>query len=158
MLLIVCKSSIYNLIWSPSLITVNGMLANEIMTSAHSKCQNPAEEHSQPLMRDTTIMAEEGFLGPHSPEQCAADMQSESFTKAEDWGPWYLSPEQQAILQHDQPTGKIKLVKRSKKQLLLDALNATGVMLQQERGYSTKKSSKILLATTKLSYMIERNS
>jgi hypothetical protein len=80
MLLIVCKSSICNLIWSSSLITVNGMLANEIMPSAHSKCQNPAEEHSQPLMRDTTIMAEEGFLCLHSPELRAADIQSVSFT------------------------------------------------------------------------------
>jgi hypothetical protein len=59
-------------------------------------------------------------------------------SKAEDWGPWYLSPEQQAIQRHDRPTGKIKLVERSKKQLL-DALNATDVTLQQQRGYTKKE-------------------
>ncbi|KAI2509731.1 hypothetical protein MHU86_4713 [Fragilaria crotonensis] len=68
---------------------------------------------AQPLMRDTTIMAEEGYLGPHLPELRVADIQSMTFA-AKDKGPWYLSPEQQAMQQHDRPTGKIRLVERSK--------------------------------------------
>lgn len=39
---------------------------------------------------------------------------------------------------HDRPTGKIRLVERSKK-LLLEALYAKGVTLQQQRGYSKKE-------------------
>ena len=92
---------------------------------------------AQPVMRDTTIIAEEGYLGPHVPELCVADIQSMTFA-AEDQGPWYLPQEQQAIQRHDRPTGKIKLVERSKKQLL-EALNAKGVTLQQQRGYSKKE-------------------
>ncbi|KAI2495738.1 hypothetical protein MHU86_18762 [Fragilaria crotonensis] len=92
---------------------------------------------AQPLMRDTTIMAEEGYLGPHLPELRVADIQSMTFA-AKDKGPWYLSPEQQAMQRHDRPTGKIRLVERSKK-LLLEALHAKGVTLQQQRGYSKKE-------------------
>ncbi len=92
---------------------------------------------AQPVMRDTTIMAEEGYLGPHLPELCVADIQS-MMLAAKDQGPWYLTPEQQAMQLHDRLTGKIKLVERSRKQLL-EALNAKGVTLQQQRGYSKKE-------------------
>jgi hypothetical protein len=60
---------------------------------------------AQPVMRETIIMAEEGFLGPHLPELHVADTQSMVFT-AGDTGPWYLSPDQQALQRHDRPTGK----------------------------------------------------
>jgi hypothetical protein len=92
---------------------------------------------AQPVMRETIIMAEEGFLGPHLPELHVADTQSMVFT-AGDTGPWYLSPDQQALQRHDRPTGKSKLVERSKKQLL-EALKERGVTLQQQRGYTKKE-------------------
>ena len=88
----------------------------------------------QPRMRDTTILAEEGFLGPHSPMLGVADTQSMVFT-VDDTGPWYLTPDQQAIQRHSRPTGKFKRVERSKK-LLLEALRDKGVTLQQQRGYT----------------------
>jgi hypothetical protein len=44
---------------------------------------------AQPRMRDTTIMADEGFLGPHLPSLGVADTQSLVF-QAADVGPWYL--------------------------------------------------------------------
>ena len=86
-------------------------------------------------------MAEEGYLGPHLPELRVADIQSMTFA-AEDRGPWYLSPEQQAMQRHDRPTGKIKLVVERSKKLLLEALHAYGVTLQQQRGYSKKLFSQ----------------
>jgi hypothetical protein len=53
-------------------------------------------------------------------------------------GPWYLTPYQQAQQQHDRSTGKTKLVKRSKKQLL-EALKDRGAMVQQQRGCTIKE-------------------
>jgi hypothetical protein len=92
---------------------------------------------AQPMMRETTILAEEGFLGPHLPELRVGDTQSMIFI-ADDSGPWYLTPEQQSSQRHDRSTGKTKLVERSKKQLL-EALNERGVMLQRQRGYTKKE-------------------
>jgi hypothetical protein len=51
---------------------------------------------SQPRMRDTTIMAEQGFLDPHSPTLRVGNTQSLVFS-VEDSGLWYLTPEQRAI-------------------------------------------------------------
>ncbi len=89
------------------------------------------------MMRETTILAEEGFLGPHLPELHVTDTQSMIFL-ANDSGPWYLTPDQWALQQHNRPTGKAKLVERSKKQLL-ETLKERGVMLQQQRGYTKKE-------------------
>ena len=88
-------------------------------------------------MRDTTILAEEGYLGPHLPMLSVADTQSMVFG-VDDSGPWYLTPEQRAAQRHNRPTGKTKLVERSKK-LLLEALREKGLMLQQQRGYTKKE-------------------
>lgn len=87
-------------------------------------------------MRDTTILAEEGCLGPHLPVLGVADTQSMVF-RVDDAGPWYLTLEQQAIQRHNRPTGKTKRVEKSKK-LLLEALQEKGVTLQQQRGYTKK--------------------
>ncbi len=92
---------------------------------------------AQPRMRDTTILAEEGFLGPHLPMLGVADTQSLIFT-VDDSGSWYLTPDQRAIQRHNRPTGKTKHVERSKK-LLLEALKDKGVTLQQQRGYAKKE-------------------
>jgi hypothetical protein len=89
---------------------------------------------SQPRMRDTTIMAEQGFLGPHSPTLHVGNTQSLVFS-VDDSGPWYLTPEQQAIRRHERRSKKP--VEKSKKQLLV-ALNEMGVTLQQRRGGYTK--------------------
>ena len=51
--------------------------------------------------------------------------------KNEDSGPFYLSPEQRELHRHDKPTGKHKLVERSKK-LLINFLKNAGVLLQQQ--------------------------
>jgi hypothetical protein len=92
---------------------------------------------AQPRMRDTTIMKDEGFLGPHLPSLRVADTQSLVF-QVDDVGPWYLSDHQQRIQRHDRPTGKTKVVERSKK-VLLEALKDKGVTLQQQRGYTKKE-------------------
>jgi hypothetical protein len=56
-----------------------------------------------------------------------------------DVGPWYLSETQQQQTQcHDQPTGRTKVVERSKK-MLLEALKDKGVMPQQQQGYTKKE-------------------
>ena len=91
---------------------------------------------AQPRMSDTTIITEEGFPGPHLPSLRVADTQSLVFQI--DVGPWYLSEHQQRIQRHDRPTGKTKVVERSKK-VLLEALKDKGATLQQQRGYTKKE-------------------
>jgi hypothetical protein len=68
---------------------------------------------AQPMMRDTTIMAEEEYLGPHLPEQCIVPDNQSMMLAPKDQGSWYLTPEQQAMQGLNQLTGKIKLVERS---------------------------------------------
>ena len=70
------------------------------------------------VMRDSTILKEDGFLGPHSPRVRIADTQSLVF-KNDDSGPFYLQ-------RHDKPTGIYKLVERSKK-LIIDSLKEAEV-------------------------------
>jgi hypothetical protein len=56
--------------------------------------------------------------------------------KAEDSGPWYLSPKDKEQQRHNQqPTGKRTRVERSKA-MLVDALSAAGVVLQQQRNHT----------------------
>ena len=92
---------------------------------------------AQPVMRDTTILSDTGFLGPHSPRLNVGDVQSLVF-KPEDCGPWYLSPEAREHQRHDRPTGKWKRQERSKK-MLVDALAAAGVTIQQQRNHTKKE-------------------
>jgi hypothetical protein len=92
---------------------------------------------SQLLMRDTTILSENGFLGPHSPQLKIGDTQSLIF-KPEDSGPWYLSPKERQRQRHNRATGKRKVVERSKK-MLAEALTAAGVILQQNRNHTKKE-------------------
>ena len=68
----------------------------------------------QAIMRDTTIMAEDGFLGAHLPLLRVGDTQSMLVFKPTDTGPWYLLPEQKEIQRRDRATGKSKLIKKSK--------------------------------------------
>jgi hypothetical protein len=96
---------------------------------------------AQPVMRDTIVMEEEGYLGLHLPALRVGDTQSMVFN-ANDGGPWYLSPEQQELQRHDRATGTSKMVERSK-QLLLNALKEKGVTLQQQRGYTKKELQAI---------------
>jgi hypothetical protein len=91
----------------------------------------------QLVMRDSTILKEDGFLGPHSPQLRVGDTQSLIF-KDNDSGPFYLSPEQRELQRHDRPTGKHKRVERSKK-LLIESLKEAGVLLQQQRSYTKKE-------------------
>ncbi len=108
---------------------------------------------AQPTMRETKILAEEGFLGPHLPDLRVADTQSMIFL-TDDSGPWYLTRDQRALQRHNRSTGKTKHVERSKKQLL-EALKDRGVMIQQQCGY-TKKNFKILHEIIRLTYVIAR--
>ena len=90
------------------------------------------------MMRETVMMTEKDYLGPHLPELRVANSQSMVF-RANDEGLWYLSPTQQALQRHDRPPGKTQSVELSKKDLL-DALKERGVlMLQKERGYIKKE-------------------
>ena len=93
---------------------------------------------TQPIMRDTTIMNTIGYLGSHLP--CLLDVgQVQSLVyKAEDIGPWYLSPEQRELQRHNKPTGRSRTVERSKK-LLIKALTDAGVEFQQNRSYTKKE-------------------
>ena len=79
------------------------------------------------MMRDMTVMAQEGYLGPHLPELHVVDIPSMT-EAAKDKGPWYLSPQQQAMHRHDRPSKK-----------LLEALLAKGVTLQLQQSYSKKE-------------------
>lgn len=65
------------------------------------------------------------------------DTQSLVF-KIGDSGPFYLSPEQRELQRHDRPTGRHKLVEKSKK-LLVNSLKEAGVLLQQQQSYSKKE-------------------
>ncbi|KAI2497747.1 hypothetical protein MHU86_16742 [Fragilaria crotonensis] len=69
---------------------------------------------AQAIIRDTTILHEEGFLGPHLPRSLSVgDTQSFVF-KPGDSGPFYLTPEEREIQRHNRATGKSKRVERSK--------------------------------------------
>ena len=63
---------------------------------------------AQAIIRDTTILQQEGFLGSYSPQLKVGDTQSFTFT-ADDDGPWYLSADQREMNRHDQPTGKMPI-------------------------------------------------
>ena len=92
---------------------------------------------AQAVMRDTTIMSKDGYLGEHVPRLSVGDTQSFIF-RADDCGPFYLSPEQREEQRHDRPTGKFKRVERSKK-MLMNALSDAGVSFQQQRSYTKKE-------------------
>ena len=93
---------------------------------------------AQPPMRETTILSDEGFLGPFTPMLGIGDTQSMVF-KPSDIGPWYLgSDEEREMRRHDQPTGKTKRIERTKK-LLVEALELAGVTLQKQRNHTKKE-------------------
>ena len=92
---------------------------------------------AQAVMRDTTIMSKERYLGAHLPRLNVGDTQSFIFN-SDDCGPFYLSPEQREQQRRDRPTGKIKRVERSKK-MLMNALSNAGVSFQQQRSYTKKE-------------------
>ncbi|KAI2491787.1 hypothetical protein MHU86_22786 [Fragilaria crotonensis] len=79
----------------------------------------------------------DGYLGEHVPRLNVGDTQSFIF-RADDCGPFYLSPEQREEQRHDRPTGKFKRVERSKK-MLMNALSDAGVSFQQQRSYTKKE-------------------
>jgi hypothetical protein len=81
-----------------------------------------------------------GYLGTNLP--CMLDVgQVQSLVyKAEDIGPWYLSPEQRELQQHNKPTGRSRTgVERSKKLLIKKALTDAGVEFQQSRSFTKKE-------------------
>jgi hypothetical protein len=109
---------------------------------------------AQARMRDTIILAKEGFHSPNSPSLGIADTQVLMF-HASALGPWYLTPDQREIQRHDRPTGKVKIVERCKK-ALVEVLKEKGVTLQQQRGF-TKKKFKTLQGITTLGFQIVGN-
>ena len=76
----------------------------------------------------------DGYLGPCLPKLSVGDTQSMVF-KPHETGPWYLSQEQREAQKHDQLTGQISRVKRSKK-LLINALSEAGVRLPEQGNYT----------------------
>ena len=94
-------------------------------------------------MRETTILASEGFLGPFAPKLEVGDIQSMVFDRPTDVGPWYLSSEERETRRHNQSTGQSKRIERTKK-LLVDALESSGIILQNT-GTTQKRSVKNLL-------------
>jgi len=91
----------------------------------------------QPVMRETKILSDNGFLGPFSPSLRVGDVQSLIFNP-EDQGAWYLSPAERERQRRDRATGKRKAVKRTKK-MLVEALVGAGVRLQPQRNHSKKE-------------------
>ena len=89
-------------------------------------------------MRETTILASEGFLGPFAPKLEVGDIQSMVFDRPTDVGPWYLSSEERETRRHNQSTGQSKRIERTKK-LLVDALKSSGVILQIHRNHTKKE-------------------
>jgi hypothetical protein len=92
---------------------------------------------AQHIMRDTTIVKENGFLGPYSPKLKVGDTQSMIFG-SDDAGPWYLSCEQREAQCNDRATGQSRRVERSKK-LLTIALAEAGVELPQQRNFTRQE-------------------
>jgi hypothetical protein len=64
--------------------------------------------------------------------------------KTDERGPWYLTPDQQDLQQHDRMTGKSKVVE--KKKTLLDKLSDRGVTHQQKRGYTKTELQELARA------------
>jgi hypothetical protein len=89
---------------------------------------------AQQQMRDTVIVSQEGYRGPHSPTLSVGESKSMVF-KPGDTGHWYVSPEQKELQRYDRTTGRSKVVEKTKK-TLVEELNDRGVMLQQKRGYA----------------------
>ena len=58
--------------------------------------------------------------------------------KPTDSGPWYLKTDEREARRHDTPTGKIKIVERTKQQLVGE-LTAAGVSLQRNCNHSRKQ-------------------
>ncbi len=77
---------------------------------------------AQAIIRDTTILDSDGFLGPCLVPSSLFIGDIKSFVfKPGDYCPFYPTPEQRQIKVHNRPTGKIKQVERSTT-LLVDPL------------------------------------
>jgi hypothetical protein len=68
--------------------------------SLNAQQMSKSYRRAHPGMRDTVIMANKGYLGPHLPLLGISDTQSLEF-KVDDIGPWYLSADQQQIQRHN---------------------------------------------------------
>ncbi|KAI2501400.1 hypothetical protein MHU86_13067 [Fragilaria crotonensis] len=87
-------------------------------------------------MRDTIILQDEGYLGPHSPILKAGDTQSLVYLES-DSGPWYLSPEQRQSQNTTDPLVEANVSKDQRRYLW--SVSVLGVTLQQQRGYTRKE-------------------
>jgi hypothetical protein len=65
---------------------------------------------AQPMMRETTELAEEGFLDPHLPELRVTDTQSMIFLANKSGPCYYLTPDQRALQRHNNPTERPNLL------------------------------------------------
>ena len=93
---------------------------------------------AQPVMRNTIIREEEGYVGTHFPRLLnVGDTQLMIFLSQES-GPWYLSSQQREAQRKDQATGKSRRIERSKK-LLVKAMSEAGVDITEKRGYTRKE-------------------
>jgi hypothetical protein len=88
MSLIVCKYSIQTMTGCSGLITVRGML-NQCKHALSAQQMSKSYGGAQPHMRDTTIMTEERFVGPHLHSLRVAGTQSLVF-QVDDVGPWLV--------------------------------------------------------------------
>jgi hypothetical protein len=97
---------------------------------------------AQAIVRDTTILDADGFLGPHLPISLnVGDAQSFVF-KPGDKGLFYLTPEQRQIQWYNRPTGKIKRVERSKK-LLVNTLTDARQTFQQQQSHTQERNARL---------------
>jgi hypothetical protein len=72
------------------------------MNALHMSKNNGTAE---PVVRDTTIFSDTGFLGTHASVLSVGDTQL-LMLKAKYSAPWYMSPEDKEQLRHNKPTAK----------------------------------------------------
>jgi hypothetical protein len=90
----------------------------------------------QPKMRETTIDAAAGFLGPHEHElRLPVGAVQQMVFQPEDLGPWYIENVDER--RGDKQTGRSRRVKKTRLQLIAD-LEAALVGLQKDKNYSIK--------------------
>ena len=80
----------------------------------------------KPIMHDSYIPMEEGYLGPHQ-RKVNVGMNQVMVFKEDDDGPFYLNQEDRESRRHDKEMDEDRVVKKTKRELV-DELKATGIM------------------------------
>lgn len=116
--------------------------ANKCDSALNALTMSKHLEGARQQVRDTIIMSEEGYLGKHSPAFLSSgDTQSMVFM-ADDCGLGYLTPDQPDLDQHNQTTGKCKVVEKRRH---FSNNSTTKVQCYNRSKVSPKQNFKICL-------------